>query len=538
MDIIKFCCDSVVIPVGLTYNIINDSIIFKHNSYQLTINIITENNNIILSSDDTILGNHFMRIIKNKFKTNTINIDNFYDIFVEIINLIPIIHSLCTICNKKTVLHTNILSLCDNDKCYTESMLLWTDNIITNSYDSDNILFKTLLEISVHGATSPNREKVYSPFPPQLIDSNNKNRFDKLDELLPKKWITNDFSDIITCLKKATSDKDVFDYLKKDLYGFIKFTLISNKTKLKSETIHGLTNDIIFFEVTNDLVKKNKYDMQEPEYLFHGSSFGNWYSIMRNGLKNYSGTANMVNGAAHGSGIYLSDSANMSFGYSRMNNTGCNGKIILGVIQVNGNKEQYKKTPGIYVVPNESDVLLKYIVVFNGAGKANIECIQEYFMKSRVLEIKGSQVKMNEITCKRIVKELSIINKKINKYPEKFNLQISDINSSGKIMWQILFPNKIYVDIVFTYGYPFDPPFAMISKTKININGDTQNIFNNGCVVLQKLLPKNWNPKTTMVDIITDLVDVINNLSFDFCDGEYIYDTVLSEYNKFINKMF
>jgi poly [ADP-ribose] polymerase 6/8 len=53
-------------------------------------------------------------------------------------------------------------------------------------------------------------------------------------------------------------------------------------------------------------------------YAFHGSSIENWHSILRKGLINASGTKYQVNGAAYGSGIYLSPHAGTSFGYSRM----------------------------------------------------------------------------------------------------------------------------------------------------------------------------------------------------------------------------
>lgn len=45
------------------------------------------------------------------------------------------------------------------------------------------------------------------------------------------------------------------------------------------------------------------------------TAIGNWHSIFRNGLKNYSGTDKMSAGAAYGSGIYLASDANTSFGY-------------------------------------------------------------------------------------------------------------------------------------------------------------------------------------------------------------------------------
>lgn len=43
-------------------------------------------------------------------------------------------------------------------------------------------------------------------------------------------------------------------------------------------------------------------------FAFHGSSMENWHSILRRGLVNASGTRLQLNGAAYGSGIYLSPS--------------------------------------------------------------------------------------------------------------------------------------------------------------------------------------------------------------------------------------
>jgi poly [ADP-ribose] polymerase 6/8 len=66
-------------------------------------------------------------------------------------------------------------------------------------------------------------------------------------------------------------------------------------------------------ELFRDLKKKHG-----STFAFHGSSIENWHSILRKGLINASGTKLQVNGAAYGSGIYLSPNAGTSFGYSRM----------------------------------------------------------------------------------------------------------------------------------------------------------------------------------------------------------------------------
>jgi hypothetical protein len=55
-------------------------------------------------------------------------------------------------------------------------------------------------------------------------------------------------------------------------------------------------------------------------FLWHGSGAERWHSIVRTGLRNATGTALQANGAAHGSGIYLTSSSNVSWQYSKSSN--------------------------------------------------------------------------------------------------------------------------------------------------------------------------------------------------------------------------
>ena len=69
-------------------------------------------------------------------------------------------------------------------------------------------------------------------------------------------------------------------------------------------------------------------------YAWHGSDFGNWHSILRSGLKNYSGTDKMQNGAVHGNGIYLASGFSLSLKYSSGGNYPGSG----GMIGYGGNR--------------------------------------------------------------------------------------------------------------------------------------------------------------------------------------------------------
>eukprot|EP00670_Eutreptiella_braarudii_P011494 CAMPEP_0174319472 /NCGR_PEP_ID=MMETSP0810-20121108/8890_1 /TAXON_ID=73025 ORGANISM="Eutreptiella gymnastica-like, Strain CCMP1594" /NCGR_SAMPLE_ID=MMETSP0810 /ASSEMBLY_ACC=CAM_ASM_000659 /LENGTH=180 /DNA_ID=CAMNT_0015430031 /DNA_START=167 /DNA_END=709 /DNA_ORIENTATION=+ len=51
--------------------------------------------------------------------------------------------------------------------------------------------------------------------------------------------------------------------------------------------------------------KQLKQEHRGTFYAFHGSGLGNWHSILRLGLKNFSGTEKQSHGAVYGPGIYM-----------------------------------------------------------------------------------------------------------------------------------------------------------------------------------------------------------------------------------------
>ena len=51
-------------------------------------------------------------------------------------------------------------------------------------------------------------------------------------------------------------------------------------------------------------------------FKWHGSKIGNWFSILRNGLRPLSSTPLMAHGAAFGKGIYTADKLHVSLAYS------------------------------------------------------------------------------------------------------------------------------------------------------------------------------------------------------------------------------
>jgi ubiquitin-protein ligase len=243
-------------------------------------------------------------------------------------------------------------------------------------------------------------------------------------------------------------------------------------------------------------------------YLFHGSPFHNWHSILRNGLKNYSGTDKMTTGAAWGNGVYLSDNLQVSYTYTgaRYNN-----KYIVGVFEVrlpedvkeDDVRAYYRKTSGIYVVPDEKNVRLKYIVVMPNANELNEvgeKLIQHYMDRLKLLN--STKSKLSLLAVKRLTKEKSNINKLIP------NLLIEEFIASSGLCWKCVLineANEINFNIYFPIDYPCKPP-------SVRVDGSHPNIID-GNVCMDVLY--NWKITNCLDMIVLTLINEIFN-SQDF----------------------
>jgi len=107
-------------------------------------------------------------------------------------------------------------------------------------------------------------------------------------------------------------------------------------------------------------------------WAFHGSSTGNWHSILRTGLKNMSNTKYMTTGAALGPGIYMATNSSTSLAYCR--EAGGWGRSMFGnflclalcelVNQANKNHNR----GGVYVVPDEDLVVTRFFFILDSSA--------------------------------------------------------------------------------------------------------------------------------------------------------------------------
>lgn len=215
-------------------------------------------------------------------------------------------------------------------------------------------------------------------------------------------------------------------------------------------------------------------------YLFHGSPFHNWHSIVRKGLKNYSGTNKMTSGEAYGPGIYFSDNLSFSFAYTGGNSK----KYAIGIFEVKApNEEQkttmkilpvkyvmndftdhireiYQKNSNIFVVPFEENVRLKYLVVIPDMNdlKTFSSLLIKYFV-NRLQKSNSILTKLNVLSSKRLMKERKSIQEM---FPDM------EIKEDVGRSWLCYYKN-IQFEISFPTNYPINAPnIRILSPQSIN----------------------------------------------------------------------
>jgi len=248
-------------------------------------------------------------------------------------------------------------------------------------------------------AKSPRNQLIFDPYPTlfdpkdakKVILSEKSKDFNLVNNILSrfpsveKMSQAKDFSDM-----KAQMDK-AHQYA----YPLLQWIITSNRSHLvkmgNDKLIKSMVTPHQYLLLSAPPEKEARFreykQQHKSVFAFHGSSIENWHSILRTGLKNASGTKLQVNGAAYGSGIYLSPHAATSFGYCRMYNynatadqqskshgnrfldsTNINCICICEVID-----KDIRKSGSIWVQPNPDYVVTRFFFVFTGnnPGSAN-----------------------------------------------------------------------------------------------------------------------------------------------------------------------
>lgn len=487
---------------------------------------------------------HLKRLLDHKLKSD-------YDTktFMKLLpKLIYGINKYCTVCGNKLKYAVDCISSCEDEDCMIKIETMRTDNYVTDIFEKDKSVFEFLIKTALCALKARNRGIVFEPFPQKYRTKKMKRgtidlegggadkNFTNIDKMMPAGWTVNNLTKLRVIMDKSVDDNSLIESLGQELYEFIRFILKTNKTnmyvnnitlnKIMTKTSNTSKNDMIEFAIKHKPEVEQRFKNASTTYLFHGSNSCNWYSILRNGLKNCSKSKMQLNGAVYGSGIYLAADANYSYRYSSVGEI-----IVLGVCQLI-DAPKYLRTTGIYVVPDEENVLLKYIYIIPRGQTNYLTFLNNYFRTELQKENTLVLTKLGRIAKKRLNKE-----KQLTK-SDDYSLDITDDLSNWKATYKkldsdTLKKQDVTIEMQFPKEYPAEPPFVRILKPKIkSAHG---NILEGGAFSSKLLTNSGWKP-TTRVKHLFNLFKTM--LEEDECEvvskGEYKLEDAKKGFYKYV----
>lgn len=454
------------------------------------------------------------------------NLDNLYDILELINKLITDSQKYCVICGGPLEYPSEKPSACGKQECqYKAEEIFLDDQVVIEIAKKSPEVFKFLIDTTIAAIKSKSCDKVFEPFPARFLVGDSKDRyvrgeigaltgnkvqkdFSKLQSMVS---VLSDSSKILKDIIGFSSDSQIRQLFGDDLFYLIRFIVKSNCTHLEPVQLfdeNTVKDSIKQFKIRYPAEKEAAFQARlEKEgqcYLFHGSREENWHSILRNGLRNCSGTALQRNGAAYGQGIYLSSNYGTSLQYSAGNLS------VIGVCELVGKKERYQKSgSGNICTAKENDLLLRYLFVGKYADISRVpqHIVNQKFGMQLVVETKSRNEVMAARGNKRLMREISdlqkeeIVNQGFRVAIREDNLYIWDvwITDFGPDAPVTKDMNKhgiteVHVEIRFPdtgQKYPIMPPFVRIISPRFQFH--TGHITIGGSFCIELLTPQGWS---------------------------------------------
>lgn len=167
----------------------------------------------------------------------------------------------------------------------------------------------------------------------------------------------------VDVLARFENDRDLNQIIGEHFYLILRFIILSNRfhfitlpEKLKFSQCANSTTQFLALQATpeKELKFREKKLKNGGCFLWHGSQTHRWHSILHNGLKDYANTKHQVHaGPIHGYGVYQSDEASYSSGYSPAGNNNYVKSKLGSTIQVLSLVENIKGPKLNKVVDNE-----------------------------------------------------------------------------------------------------------------------------------------------------------------------------------------
>ena len=417
--------------------------------------------NTKLTVSDSYKSEHFKRVVEKKNLLNDIN---------ELITflLTSNVYEYCTECADQLEYDTGSVSVCQ--KCKNKINNYVCDNYVTDSYKADPIVFEFIISSLWACITGPRRDMVLCE-EKEYVTSASEPDYKKFDTF---------------------SDKDLLSHISGSTYSLIKCALNNvfyDMASIRDDDGKDFSGNNFVIQLSHSPEKEEEFK-NVTSYLYHGSPFGNWYSLIKNGIKNYSGTKLMSHGAAYGNGVYLTDSLQLASSYGSRGGK----KTVVGVVKIRADKSLYHKGGNVFVVPDDSLLLLSYIIITNGGNSETLARTVTKVEKTH----NDCKIRTTVMTAKRISREVGMLEKRLKKSDGfKSFTEKSDYTVEFDLM-------GVVFEIRFPYNYPCSPPRCRIT----NVVVDNRKVTQKGNVLIPSFYKKNWKCGIKLVSIVPDLLQV------------------------------
>lgn len=324
----------------------------------------------------------------------------------------------------------------------------------------------------------------------------------------------------------------------------------------------------------NDPAKTAKFDPLMAKHghtAFHGSIIENWYSIFNNGLYVATG-ADVLHGAAHGTGIYLSSTAAYSINYCfhganhNPEDTFINqiaNMCIMGVFTVMEPLEKFKKSGNIHVVNDASLLCLRYLIVSTDHIFDGCHNLDRFFVMGGAAESTRKEIQLKQSRgSSRIMKELRDMTQSDSanqdiKYEFRYNdsnimiwefdLLASNFMDSSKPTDSPEQPplfkdclaakvDRIKFEIRLPEDYPFSPPFVRIISPRFQQM--TGYVTYGGSICFELLTKGGWvaamSVVKVMIAVMMNMIDGGARLDFASPYKEYGYEEAVAAYGRIL----
>jgi len=466
---------------------------------------------------------------------------------------------------------------------------LHNENFVITQYKSAVCVSEFLLRNAYYALNSSRVNTIFEPYPASWKPETEREQLlDTLDipRYIKEHNINKNIEFILTAIQSSYNDSELIEKLGYKTYELVRFILDSNKMMIKADNLLKSTDvinidnryvdngyvdkedikpkdpkdskldtnillSILQFKLIHTQLIEDQFKAKKTVYLYHGSRYENWYSIMRNGIKIGSKSKYFLNGAAHGTGIYLSNDINMSLGYSQTyarytehNTTEDDRQMILAIFEVVDNPT-WHKSGTIFVVDDENALVLRYLLVFKDVYNPKIPSLMNGIFNAiniklnnggiKALEKEKQEMETKNITTihnKRLMKEYQNIMKQSQ---ESLGFQIKLVEEDKLDKWMVYVSNPenpklasqmhrlciqaIEIEITFKQNYPIAPPFIRVVYPHFKFHSG--HITVGGSLCMEMLTNQGWSPTFNVENVITQIKLAISEGGGEIDEANY-----------------